>query len=260
MERTNLASNDWTKPVIAVPLVQAFPEFNDVKEFRSKQCLFSHDRTKLFGVVSRKYQVIDHKAAVDSTAAAIKHAYGQDPILTVTSIAGGARMRAEFNMPWLDPIEVAPNDLVHLKVLLFNAHDSMWKFGLSIGALRQVCSNGMMIGERFGSITAKHFPALAQPDLLSEKIKGLMDKSVVLKDVWKRWSNTSVTHAQATEMLTKNFPEKYLKPVLEKTRFNRSKWELYNDLTAFATHSTKTVNRRVEFDTVISKLFYRDLP
>ena len=55
---------EWRKPIIAVPLSQHFPELSQVKEFRSKQVLLSHDRSKLFDVVSSKYRVVQHSQAL----------------------------------------------------------------------------------------------------------------------------------------------------------------------------------------------------
>lgn len=256
-----LSQQEWSKPVMVVPLVQAFPEFNDVKTFRSKKCIFAHDRSKLFNVVSSKYEVVDHDSAIKSARGAIEMAFGEVIEPQVTVIAGGARMCASFMLPFARPIEVAKGDIVRVGVQMLNSHDGMWKFGFSLMAYRLVCKNGATVGEKFGSFSVKHFAALAKPDLLAERIKVLVARSAHLQELWQEWSAEKVSFEQAEALIGKGvFPEKYVRPLLEPGRYPRTKWNLYNDLTAFATHNTKTVNRRVEFDSVISGLFYKNTP
>lgn len=258
MERTQLTP-EWRQPIITVPLTQAFPELGQVKEFRSKKCIFNHDRTKLFNVVSTKYAAIDHAHAVDTIASALEEAFGEKAECNVRSLASGARIRAEFKLPFINPIEIRKNDLVNLTLVVRNAHDGMWKFSAMLGAFRLVCSNGMMIGQKFGSVSGKHFPQMGRPDNFAERLKGMIARGALLQDVWREWEDTPIKFEQAKEMLEGKFPDKYLARVLDSSHFPRSKWALYNDLTAFATHDTRSVNRRIEFDDSISAMFYKDL-
>ena len=57
---------EWMRPVVMEPLTQAFPQFEEVKEFRSKICLFSHDRSRVFDVVSPRYKLIEHGKIYES--------------------------------------------------------------------------------------------------------------------------------------------------------------------------------------------------
>lgn len=258
-ERTQLIAPEWRKPVIAVPLTQAFPALGEVKEFKSKICLFNHNRTKVFDVVSDKYKVIDHGKAMDVITDAV-HNYFDDPGIepSVRSLQGGARVVATYKLP-IAPIVVKKGDLTDLSFQLLNSYDRSTPFIVTLGALRLVCTNGMKMGTTFGSIKAKHVGSESEEErdeYLHSAIDTMVKSVPEIRELWRQWGDTKVEFDEAVEMLAGQFPGKYLNPVLDASRFPCSKWELYNMLTRFSSHDTKTIQRRLEFDDRIARIFY----
>lgn len=250
---------EWQRPVISVPLNQAFPQLGEVKEYRNKKCLFNHNRTKLFDVVSDRYQTVSHSDALGLVAGGLKKIFARDIEMSVCTLRGGARVRAEFKIP-MAPIKLVKGDLTNITVVVNNSYDRSCPFSAVLGAFRLVCSNGMTIGESLGSVKAKHLihsegedadPLSILPDLGS-----MLAKAPTLQDTWLEWRDTQVDFDQAFEFLQGQFPAKYLNPVLDESKYPKSKWDLYNELTYFSTHNTNTLQRRIEFDERISKLFY----
>lgn len=249
---------EWQRPVVAVPLQQAFPELGEVKEFRSKVCLFNHDRSRIFDVVSPRYQVIPHVDAIRLIVEALTQYFGNAPHYDVRAFGGGARLVAKFKLP-IKPIKLGRHDVNELMITMRNSYDRGWTFLAVLGAYRLVCSNGMMIGESFGSLNVRHvISSEGQDAQILPQLDYMIQRAPLLKDMWQEWADTRLTFDEAGELLTGHFPDKYIVPVLEESRFPRTKWDLYNDLTRFSTHDTKSVNRRMEFDEKISKLFYSD--
>lgn len=249
----------WRKPVVAVPLSQAFPELGEVKEFRSKTCLFNHDRSKLFDVVSSKYQVVQHDRAVDTVQNALQRYFGpgKDLKASVRSMDGGARMIAEFRLP-IAPIQLSVGDVNELLITVRNSYDRTWALDASLGAFRIVCSNGARVGETFGSMSLKHVGGAS--DEMLQHLDTIVMRAPKLKDIWTEWADTRVEREEAVELLEGQFPDKYLDPIIgERARYPMTKWQLYNHLTRFATHDTRSLRRRVEFDEKISRLFYSDV-
>ena len=249
---------EWRKPIIAVPMNQAFPELGEVKEFRSRTCLFNHDRSKLFDVVSPKYQVIDHGKAVDRVTEALEKYFGQEVNGTVRSLDGAARLLAEFKLP-IKPVKIGRSDVNELTLTLRNSYDRSWTFESTLGAFRLICSNGARIGEEFGTLTARHVGGQTEDTNILDHLDTIIKRAPRLQEVWTEWADTPMQYEEAYDMIFGKFPEKYTAPILADERFPRSKWQFYNDLTRFATHDTKSVKRRVEFDDKISKLFYSEL-
>ena len=259
MERKSVVARsmpEWQRPLVAVPLQQAFPQLGEIKEFRSKTCLFNHDRTRLFDVVSSRYQVIEHPEAIGMISQGLEAVFDAPVSYTVRSVNGGARIKAEFSLP-IKPIKIHGNDISELKLILRNSYDRAWKFQANLGAFRLICSNGMMIGESFGSISAKHIGVAEDINApLLESLADMIQRAPELRNLWTDWQDTRMTFEEAQELLEGQFPDKYLAPVLAEESYPKSKWDLYNQLTAFATHDTKSPNRRMEFDEKIAQLFY----
>lgn len=251
---------EWRKPIIAVPLSQHFPELSQVKEFRSKQVLLSHDRSKLFDVVSSKYRVVQHGQALDTVEQALQEYFGKGADIkgSVRALDGGARVIAEYKLP-IKPINLGGKDVNEITVSVRNSYDRSWPLDASLGAFRLICSNGMRIGETFGSMTLKHVGTESGSEVLAH-LDTIISRAPRLKEVWTEWADTRVERDEAVALLDGEFPDKYLDPIIgERARYPMTKWDLYNHLTRFATHDTKSLRRRVEFDEKISRLFYADL-
>lgn len=248
----------WRKPVAVMPLGQYIPKLAQVKEFRSKQVLLSHDHTRLFDVVSSKYRVVQHAEAVDTVQSALQRYFGRgaDMRASVRTIDGGARIFAEFRLP-IDPIKLGSKDVNEITLTVRNSYDRSWTLDAALGAFRLVCSNGARIGESFGSVSLKH---VGEQSATLEHLDTVISRAPMLKDVWTEWADTQVEKEEAVALLEGRFPNKYLEPIIgDQAVYPMSKWQLYNHLTRFATHDTKSLRRRVEFDEEISRLFYSDL-
>lgn len=249
----------WRQPIIVTPLKQAFPELGEVKEFRSKRLIFNHNRTRVFGVVSSRYVPVEHGPLVDTVHQLMEKTYGKTTV-NVRTLDGGGRIVANLIPDELDPVNVRVpgkgDDFIKLHLRLTNSYDGLSKFRGTVGAFRQICSNGMVVGQKFGSISGKHFLSLAKLLESGDALMELFNRGKRLSDTWRRWASETFTFEEAVELLGENFPKKYTKSFLAAEFFPMTKWVLYNHLTYFATHLTPSVARRVEFDEVISKLFY----
>lgn len=260
-----IGTPDWRRPVIRMPLAQAFPEFSEVKEFKSKVCLFSEDRSRVFDVVSDRYQLVEHGQAVDVVEQALSKYFtkASDLKFNIRSTANGARIRGEVRLP-IAPVKIGKNDVSHLTLLLRNSYDRTSVFSAKLGAFRVVCSNGMVIGDTFGQITARHVgaqEALTEGDSILDQLDQIIHRAPMVRQVWQEWQDTPFTQEDMQEALGTWLPALYREPLLDdgKWKAPRSKWEAYNDLTHMSTHLTKSPQRRQEFDEIIAKIFYNEV-
>lgn len=254
----NLIIPEWNKPAIIVPLAQAFPQLGEVKEFKSKQCIFNHDRTQLFDVVSSRYQMVQHRDALDLIQKGLKESFGKVIVPNVLTLNKSSRIHATFKLP-IDSVKLNKDDVSEITLLVKNSYDRSCVFSAVLGAFRLICSNGMAVGESFGAVKSRHFSSGQEVENnagLLFQLQSMIENSRLLKDMWLEWKDTKIAAEEAREWLTGHFPALYLDPILEPKRFPKSKWDLYNDLTYFSTHQTKSANRRIEFDERISKMFY----
>lgn len=254
---------DWQRPVIVAPLTQAFPQFEAIKEFRSKMCIFNHDRTQVFDVTSDRYQVVEHGAAIQRVEDAMAQYFGKGiaPKFNVRSLANGARIRAEVKLPIPD-VKLAKGDVSHLTLLLRNSYDRSCSFGATLGAFRLVCSNGMTVGETFGAIKSKHVVRADHElgdghDSILDQLGNIIARAPLIKETWSKWAEQRVDQEAAAEALGW-LPAKYRTPLMESPLWKRpvNAWEFYNMLTHMSTHQTGSLQRRMDFDSKLAQMFY----
>lgn len=258
---------EWRRPVIRETLAQAFPALGEIKEFRNKVCLFSSDRTKVYDVVSPRYQLVEHGAAVDAVTSALRRYFGEsaDMHMNIRTLNGGARIRGEVKLP-IPPVRLGKDDVNELTLVLRNSYDRSSPFHACLGAFRLICSNGMKVGTTFGQITARHVGS-AQTDLIGDgndtildQLDNIVKRAPMVRQLWEQWQDTPITRDLAVQQTAGWLPAMYGDPIFEEARWGkkgqRSVWEFYNDLTYMSTHRTRSMNRRMEFDDRIAALFY----
>lgn len=246
----------FPKPIV-IPLRQQFPELGQVAEFKDRLCIFSHDRSVLHGVVSPRYQLVDHGELLIDSLNSIEQIVGKRPSMNISVLNSGGRMRATVHLDDVQPIKVGKDDYSKVQLSFVNSYDGLQRFMGLLGAFRLVCSNGMMIGKKFGGFSTKHFPGVSkQEGLLTERIQALIESSAKLGTLWNKWSQQKVQYDEAKKLLEASFSKKYLTLALAEETFPKTRWELYNEMTFQATHSTRSEARRLEMDQVIADLFY----
>lgn len=261
---SDIITPEWQKPVVRVPLNQAFPQMGELREFKNKVCLFSADRSRLYDVVSPRYQLVEHGAGLQTLDAAMQKRFGKSaPSANVRTFNGGARMLAEYRLP-VPAVKIAKGDISEVLIRVRNSYDRTCSFSANLAALRLVCTNGMTTTDNWGGIRLKHISGedeqrKEQVDAyIAEQLDLMITSSTKLADKWTEWADRKITLEEATSMIDGVFPEMYTAPILDEERWKheRSFWKFYNDLTYMSSHQTKSPARRQQFDDIIANLFY----
>lgn len=61
-----------------------------------------------------------------------------------------------FRHPDIEPISLNNGNLIFPEAIMFNSHDRSSAFKFLLGAFQMLCSNGLVTGEQFGSISVRH--------------------------------------------------------------------------------------------------------
>lgn len=255
---------EWQRPVVRVPLAQAFPLLGEVKEFKNRVCLLSHDRTKCFDVVSDRYQLVEHATAVAAMQDAWVKTFGAKAMpLNIRTTKDGARLFATAVLP-IPHLVLAKGDVTEFNLNIVNSYDRSRVFSAGLGGKRLVCTNGMKLGASFGSIAQRHVGATDADgeltdgnDSIIDSLGRLVARAPLVKRIWEQWVDTKVEREQA-EAALHWLPGMYSKPLLEAERWKRPQtvWEFYNGLTHMSSHLTKTLQRRQDFEDAIEAMFY----
>jgi hypothetical protein len=252
---------DWKNDPVVLPLNQAFPELNQVREFQSRQCIFSHDRKKIFAVAGKNYQPVPHRILIDTVEQALKGIDLTGYKRNIVTTNEGARMLAEYRLPQLK-LEPQVGDVVHTALRITNSYDLSWKLDIRLAAHQLVCKNGMVVGREFGSVSAKHYKGVIGEDLkvITSSLSAMVGNLPKLGSRWELWGHTQVSEESVRARLEAApwVPKKHAEYILA-GKFPMSLWDLYSRFTYASTHMTSSINRQVELDDRVSALFYDEV-
>ena len=136
------------------------------------------------------------------------------------------------------------NDMVDLQLRVLNSYDGAYAFKSIVGAYRLICSNGMVIGNKFAETYGKHTTGI-DIDKAIRKVNGAVEIFLNNVEMWQGWSSTQITDVEATRII-KALPG--INERLEETLFGywtiehlkagRTKWAMFQALTFWSTHAT----------------------
>jgi hypothetical protein len=244
----------WDQPIETLPLIQAFPQFNEIKEFKDKNVVLTADHERLFSVISPRKKIIHHRDAVEMIGNAVNEIYNEDPTVKIRSLKQGAQIRAEFKLP--EPIVLdLDGDVNELMLYLYNSYDNSLPFKMRIGAMRQICTNGAVIGDEIACMKGRDMANEWSPAGLSNMITKMIDDAQAVVTAWRKWRTIDIDYDFAIDVLQDRLPKSLVQKLMVE-EYPKSLWELYNDLTYMATHKSPSDRARVSFDSAIAQIFY----
>ena len=223
------------------------------------KAIVDSDTGKVFSIVSNDYKIITHQQAIEQIESIIvKNKDLGSYNLKVNFYNYGGRMRCTFTFPRI-AVEIAKGDVVNLQLHLSNSYDVTWPFTVLLGAIRLVCTNGLVIGERILHIKKRHVYELDNLNIdqtittatkrFQKQSGKWMDlaQSPLYPTIYEKVMKTMKFGKNATEEIqhqidhdasgytNDNFPVMSL-------------WAFYNVLTWYITHKAVSLNHRVEME------------
>lgn len=248
-------NENWKVPVEVLPLTQAFPVLDTIKEFREKTVVVTQDHSRLFGVVSSKTPVLFHKDVLNTFNDAAKEFFGEEQSIDVLCTKEGAAIKATLQFPD-HRIVLNDGDTSYLKVLIYNSYDKSISFQLRTGALRTACENSMVLGTGFGKINSRDLVDGFSPETLTQHFNRVLERGVAVKETWELWNGVSMDADLLTSLIERKLPGKFVDQALSSITFPNSVWEVYNGLTSIATHGFFTDRTKSSVNDVLANIFY----
>jgi hypothetical protein len=158
-------------------------------------------------------------------------------------------------------------DIIYPTVYAYNSFDRAFKYSLDFGIMRIICTNGMMVGERFARFVMRHTTGLD----VEKSIKILAQGFDIYEQqlgVWKQWQKVIMNFKDFENIVTAlKFSNKALEELKElkeagtgvnyaEIQKNKvSKWLAYCLLTQFVTHNIKSQMQRISYDQQVRRQF-----
>lgn len=219
-----------------------------------KQAVVNTQTGQAYSFVGADYGLIRHETAIKHVLEAIPQQWGKQ-ISSVWLSPDGGRLSVRIQFPEASE-GVTTGDVVCPSVYLVNSYDKSWPFMATFGAFRFVCSNGMVVGKKFGEYRRKHIGEFNQ-----DQLRTMLDNSIeMFQDeigVWRSWSErpampehyenwieTLQLGKRAVEAIEQTVEIKSGLMVHDMKIKTLSLWELFNIFTQFITHSVSE-NQRI---------------
>jgi hypothetical protein len=228
---------------------------------------------RLAGIVTNEYLLVQHKNAFLPLLSVLRNS----GLVKVEGRIGQDFRRAYMMVVIKDPrttIEIKlPNgkkDPIYLALIMKHGVDGSLALWGTVGAFRQVCSNGMMIPhneESFSTIRKVHRGKesnLLIGTFYEDLLKVLVESSEIVSDIIQR-SVGEVIKGKLIEAVLygSGFGRNYVLKILEKCKSVDQiyKWELYNNITEFITHEveTATFQKRIKYLNLANNLLTEPL-
>lgn len=209
-------------------------------EIPGKLAVVRTDTMTPLGIVSDKYAFMEHKVVVDGFRKALK---GQEVKESISLQRNGAQLFMKYTFPRVQG-EVQKGDIVGMQLLARNSYDGSSKLQLSLGAVRLVCENGMVMNKSFMEFSQKHIgqDSTLEIEEVSDKIGALVHKFEEVMPLMTQMSRKKMADDEKMFDPKKLKLPSYLMKIAEE-EYNRAGdktvWGFYNGLTYAITHKMR---------------------
>jgi hypothetical protein len=152
-----------TYPVATTPLVaQVGIDMNGVEVLANipsprHQVIRRTDTQQIIAIVSDKYKLVPNDTFLDSILQGIGQAdIGFSSVDECHSLNGGRGFQAKFSFPELELIPNVDKMPIRYVLEVGGSYDTTRRLWFKAGAFREICTNGMYIGEIDLSVTERH--------------------------------------------------------------------------------------------------------
>lgn len=210
-------------------------KIHDVKT--GYKLIVREDNDKVLSCMTDEYQVVTNKELVDTAVPILeKH---KAELKEAVSLADGQKTIYKWIIPGIK-IKVAEGDELNPEIIMKNSYDGTLQVHILAGAFRIVCSNGVIIGVKFGQSNFKHSVNNVNLKNLDEQIEKTIDHTSNMAEGFEILSDTEMNERDIFK-LVKLFPSQMSEFLVQYLIAHKPKtyWDLLNCGTYLASHRMK---------------------
>ncbi|MCK9210327.1 MAG: DUF945 domain-containing protein [Ignavibacteriaceae bacterium] len=213
------------------------------------QAITREDNGKLISVMSDSYWIVPNAEIIKPLMEQLQNLDSRWIIDPSHSFVSDARMRLQVTFPDLT-FNDGRSDIA-LSLFLHNSYDGSEGVRLFWGAIRGICSNGMVFGKVLAKFYARHTSGI-RLDNLKEQVEQTYDQIPVIKKRISMLQNIGVTKS-LEESVEKQLGKTIAKYVNDQP-CPANQWILYNYFTWYISHVIDQ-RMRAAYQMKVSKLF-----
>lgn len=205
------------------------------------KAIVSHNKTsQVVSIAKSSYKLVPNKELIEPFMEHVQQLGVRWFIDKSHSFVLPNRMRLQITFP--DIYVSDEESKIPLSVYLHNSYDATEGIRLFWGAIRAVCTNGMIFGDVLGKQYFRHTKGF-DTVLLASQFQGVTDKIQVIQQRIHELRNAPVTQ-ECMSALQQALGKKRLQEIVDTDCLpDASQWMLYNDITYLISHSVDKPQR-----------------
>lgn len=206
---------------------------------------------QIISVVNRGYKLVKNEQIVEPLINSLERLNIKYYIDSSHSFVSSNKMRLQLTFPEL--VLNDSNSAIHLSLFVHNSYDQSESIKLMWGAVRYICTNGMIVKTIIGGFYRRHTSGF-NFEMVKERFDNASDRIKLLEGRIRLLEATP-----AGEQLRKNVEEFFPKKVYQyvypaETTIYNNMYEIFNLITWYVSHNMQ-LHLRAGYQNKVSKLF-----
>ena len=206
------------------------------------------DTNEVISIVKNSYQIVRNEDLINNLLeelSTLDTPYRIDPS---HSFVNNNKMRLQITFPDLTMWD--ENSEIALSLFLHNSYDMSEGVRFMFGAIRSICTNGMVFGNILSKYYAKHTKGFKIGNL-KDSLSTTYDQIPAIQNRIKQLESAPVT-TEIMDRVENRVGKKLSKRVIDQNP--QSQWEMYNGLTHYISHDIEQ-RFRARYQTAVSRAF-----
>lgn len=225
---------------------------------------------KVLGIVPENQYILPHAAAYEKVKFSLEEANINAKVSTFQLLRNGARFFTHFRIgdAIIDVGKDGKEDLLYPEIILRNAYDGDFTFGLEWGIWRQICTNGaraLILGDK---VTRKMLMGDTDVAVMVSQVKdfvkiGLPKLGDRIKEMQEPITDASAARDIVEEVqhfiephFSNKLQERFGGVLNESMNEPVNEWNLFNAVTNVATHDVRSYGRRRQIELAAARRFH----
>lgn len=222
-----------------IALFEKTPWVNRIKGYKAIVAPGEHS-DQVISVVKNSYKLVKNRELLEPFMEQVNSLGVRWKIDPSHSFCQVNRMRLQITFP--DILLKDEDSDIALSLYLHNSYDQSEGIRLFWGAIRSICTNGVVFGNLLGSFYGKHTQGFTFENIYKQ-FGDASDKIQSVQQTIKSMENRAVDE-QIMDQLQKALGKRRLQEITTTDRIpDQSQWELLNDVTYFISHDVAKPKR-----------------
>lgn len=230
-----------------------------------EQIVINRSENHLIATHGKQYTLLKNEDAFDAVNKAINNLANEGKIdldgafIKDAVVQKGGKVIRQWFFP-AHKVSVGQGDNVILRLVVINSYDGSCNFQIQAGGFRIVCTNGLVTGEKFLSLNARHSGDM-NLEYMMRNVETAITSFSNMGLYWHQLIKTPLSDKHAdlliTELATENqkvsmnkfdmFDRLYQE---HKSDLGANYWAMYNTITAWSTHYKVNENNIANLENV----------